>query len=603
MMNSTTLFEKDFSYLSKASFSGSKKLPADFIGVVEFHQSNYQAGQIIDLVYQQYLSQAEAEIINQFIGNEKADLIIKKTILYNLGNLLHSFILAEKFLKRYKIESTINFIPKAFPYSLYKILSQNKGLLPDKVRIPNWYLNKMKVQERLKSWLYRWAIRIWPLAIIFMMRPKKLKNQGKKSYNYAIHLWNNSFGRSLPYFVDMLVNEVELKNEDILYVIDKKASRGNLEKLEAKGYSYCYFEQMLKQANRLSYLKKIYPGLKDYQKKASSVRPKQRSLLSEAYLKTLRWQVLWEIFYLSYQVKTFVAVQDPGNVGRSLIQKRHGSNNLFVFMSSSVPIYPQDKELLVNTNYSFMVYDEAVSTKLSIDYLKKNKNFFKSYTELGVLKADLIYKLQQDTNLRNKLKDKLKLPKNKIIIGFFDTVIGGRGMFNQEEGYAMLSDVLRLLESNPDYYLVYKSRGNSFTKESKIKALDEKLKNHQRSFYADEESIPHYDAQTLVGVSDFVIAAITSSLVAESLSGGLKTICYVPQGRFNKDIFLMEKFPYFHTSGYQQLRQYSDYWLYQSKDKDFSDFQQAYVKKYIDKYCDGQAIKRLYSRLQERSCQ
>ena len=590
----------DRAYSCKGNFLNVEKLPVDFMGVVEYYLSNYKAGQIIDWVYERYVKSNEAKTLNKAIGDDKAQLVIKKTILYALGYLSHSFILADKFIKEYEINETIDFVPKEFSYTLYEIISKKSGLLSDKVRIPQWYLSRMKRKEAFGNLKYRWAIKIWPFALMFNMRIGKSKNSGKKTYKYGLHLWNNSFGDSVPYFVDTLVDNNKLKHKDILYVMDKMVIKENLNKLEVKGYNYCYFGKMVKECSLGEYIKKIYTTVRVHKNKLFSINS-SKVLLPQAYLKALRWYILWEIFYLRYSISTFIAVQEPGNISRSLAQKKHGSDNIFIFMSSSVPVCPQEKNGVINSYYSFMIYDEIISGKISIDYFKKNGNFIQRYTESGIVKSDIVYKVKNNIELKNKIKRELGIPENKIIIGFFDTGIGENGMFNNQEGHRMIADVFRLLESNDDYYILYKARGrgNCFLKNSNVKKEFDRLVKHARVYYTNDELMPQYSGQYFMGIADLVIGAITSSVVLEAVAGGIKTVCYIPPGRFNKDVFIVKHFPCFYASGYEQLEKYTNYWLNQCSNDDFYNFQQIYIKRYIDKYCDGQAIKRVRSRLQQ----
>ena len=102
-----------------------------------------------------------------------------------------------------------------------------------------------------------------------------------------------------------------------------------------------------------------------------------------------------------------------------------------------------------------------------------------------------------------------------------------------------------------------------------------------------------------MGVSDLVIAAFSSSVAMEAVAGGTRTICYVPSKRFDSEKFVLNSFPRFCARNYEELEKFSDYWINLCSENDFLEFQDNYIKKHVDSYCDGKALNRLYSLLKQ----
>lgn len=581
-------------------FRGAETLPHDFLTLVEYYLSHYKAGALIDWVYERYIKKTEAEIFNRVMKDERTELIIKKEVLRSIGEIFLSFILADKFIKEYAIEEEIDFIPKAFPLSLYKILSERHDLFSRKIRIPDWYLKELKRKERIKNTFYRFALFCYPFAISLLMSLKNNIAKHKKEFKYGMFLWSSALQLPVPPCIELLVDNDNLKHAEILYVIDNRINENDLEdKIRSKKYNYWYFKEAISHFSIFQYIGNILPQVLRMALSFFCVSS-DKMIVNEAYLRSLSYFIKWQIFYEQYYVDTFIYAQDPGNILRVICQKNHGSRNIFVFLSTSFdPALRENMKSHGDSYYSFMIYDRAASSRMSNEYLKLNNNSISSYSDCGILYSDLVYRIKHDTCLKNELKGKFGIPLDKTAIGFFDTAIGRMAMFTEDEGFLMFSDILRLLESNDNYYLLYKSRGDSnLSKNSKVKSISDKLINCKRVFYVNEFiANNYYQPQYFMGVSDLVISAFSSSVSMEAVAGGVRTICYVPSARFDSSKLILNEFPRFCVRNYEELEKFSDYWINCCSEEDFREFQNNYVKKYIDSYCDGKALNRLYALL------
>lgn len=591
-------------YIYSGQISGAEKLQADFMNMVDGCFADYRSGKIIDFVYDQCVTNDEARILDDIMQDERAHLIIKKTILQNLSQFFYSLVLLEKFIKNYDLEGKlIEFVPKAFPYSLYKIIIRDKDLLPLNVHIPQWYIKKMRLREMAINGLYRIAFILYPVALALSMKFKPFAKKSSKKYTYGIHVWDSWLNSAKPpYCVDFLEGKNAVNRENALYIVDHNTSKANLMKLKASGYDYCYFKEMVHKFSVWKFLRRLAAG---YIKIAIQMllMSCDKLWLTESYLKAFRWCILWDIFFFNYNVDLFVTVKQPGSISRVLCQKKRGKQSIYIYPPTvSGPLYRKDMDTLADSYCAFMIYDALLSSRMSIDYLKKNRNYFGRYVECGVLRSDIVSQVKHDNELKSKIKNKLGVPADKILISLFDTTIGSDGaILTSEEGYRMLRDVRHLLESNEDYFIIYKSRGSRRILDgSPAKREFDKIVKHKRVIYFENAPF-NYSANHIIGASDLVVGAFTSSVPMESVVGGIKTICYVPSERFAKSEFIINTFPRFCARGYEELKEYTDHWLYSCTEEDFDNFQNDYIKKYVDSYCDGQATNRLRLHLAEYS--
>jgi polysaccharide biosynthesis PFTS motif protein len=302
---------------------------------------------------------------------------------------------------------------------------------------------------------------------------------------------------------------------------------------------------------------------------------------------------MWHLFFEKYQVPQFITAQEPGDISRVLFQKMHGSRHSFIFLNSSYDVvYRDGMDGLADSNFSFMVYDRLITSKVSIDYFKKNENEIGEYLENGILPSDYAHKVKNDPVLKKEMMKELGIPDDKIIISFFDVSMGKEHMLTFEEAFELIQCMGRLLNSNENYFFIYKSRAlHHLLEGSEVKDAFNNFINEERVLFVNEIPL-EYISTHYMGLSDFVISCYASSVGLEAVSGGIKAIYYTPK-RFYKSAFKIVNFPNFCSCGYVQLKEHTDYWLNHCTEADFKEFQEKYIKRYIDKYCDGASNNRL----------
>jgi len=587
-------------YLYGGDIKKAKKIPYDFIDGVDYYISQHKAKEIGDWVYSQYVGSLEIDTLEDIIKDKRSNLIIKKEILVEVEKISFSFVLAEKFIKKYKIKKPIDLIPKDFSYEIYQIIRQKQGLLSDRVHIPSWYLQRMKRQDYIERLVFRGAIRFHPLLISLLMWGKRIK---KKNYKWGLHIWRTYVNSSCQFFINTLAKENRIENKDLIYVVDGKINKGNLEKIKSDGFDWCSFGELMKGFNFRQYIKEILPLAIKRQKRFFGCT-NEKTLFTRVYFRTLRSYIFWEMFYKIYQVDDFIYIQDPGEVAHVLLQKLYGSKSTFIYLSSSSFLLEIGNSYSHQAMiyYSCMPHDRFISSQISLNFLKENNgNVISSTINTGILLSSIVSDVKQDETLKKKIKRELGVPEDKIIISYFDTLVGRLGWFSGKEGLEIIEDVLRLLASNKNYFLIYKPKKDcrEFFTNGLMQKQIKKFISSERTLYIDKMK-QKYKAQHIMGVSDLVISAAGSSAGFEAVAGGIKNIYYAPNDRYDRDGLMINKLPKFCAYGYKQLENHTDYWLNQCGENNFRNFQKQYVRKYVDAYCDGRAVDRLEEILKEK---
>ncbi len=585
-------------YAFSAEIPHAESLSPDLITNLDKIESSYLAGKIIDQAYKENIDNKEASLLNDLMGDSYAYLIIKKSIIMRLEKLICSFLLADRFIKKYNIKGEVSFVPADFPYSLYQFVANRKEIIPDNVLVPAWYVRKMRVLELKNKYINTLKIVLYPTYLLTKMRKLAGKTKQRKNYEYGIHIWNSWIEFALPpYRIDMVESQECVNKSNTIYIVDGDITQVNLKKIKSNGFDICIFKEMLSDYPVLSYFKGIYPLLSKIVLKL--ILNCKNRLSVEPYLMFIQGYSLWKIFDSKYSVKKYLTFQEPGTLVRSLCHKMNGSKSIFIVWSTRIEFfYRKEMDSFSESYYGFLIYDALISSRVTNSCYRKNNNIIGDYIDCGVFLSDKVFQARHNPDLKIKLKEKLGIPIGKRVIGFCDTTMGRSAMLNIQEGSKMFDDVYRLIESDQKYQLVYKNRGyGRLQGVDVLKSKVDKLIAHERVSYVNE-LMPGYFAYDFMGICDVVIAAFPSSAILESSVGGVPTICYIPSERFDKEVFVVTRFPNFSARNYDELERGCKYWLDQSDDNVFQQFQGDYLKKYVDAYCDGKASERLQFRLQ-----
>jgi len=508
--------------------------------------------------------------------------------------LFVSFILCEHFINRHEIKEPIDFIPTQFSYALFQIVSKLKNDMSKNVRIPPWYLEKMRRRERFKNALYRAALLCYPILIGFLMGLRSMGGEKKKRYRYGVLIWNSWISSAKPpYGVDVLEGDDCVNRKNTLYIVDGSVDKMNLRKLKTSGYDVCCFKEMVRRFNLFRYYRDLFPGIIKIACRMSSVHSR-KALLSRSYLRVVKWHTLWEMFFSRYDIGVFISVQEPGHIIRAISQNRRGKKSVFVFTSTSYDFLHREQMNTHNDSYyGCMVHDVVISSRVANHYLKLNNNRVHQYLDHGVLNADVVFRVRTNKGLIRNIMNRLQIPQDKTVIGFFDTKSGRMAPLDNKGAFELFSSVHRLVESNEQYFMIYKSRGvRHHLRNDSIGGIVSSMINHKRVFHCEE--IP-FDLRPwhLMGVCDLVVGCYPTSAPLESVAGGIKSICYVSSDFYDNRVFAINAIPRFCARGYDELKACADYWLYQCTEDEFAEFQNVFVKTHIDSHSDGCATDRL----------
>ena len=582
-------------YFAEGSSLTGQKVEEDLFTYVDLHTADYLAGKRLETFYQQFTKEKERDLLNALLGSEYGHLYLKKHILIELRKIYTARIYLDKFIERYGKRSHFDFIPKNMSYEVYQCLNEMENIFPPNVRIPEWYLRKIKVKEYLKRILHRYAILGFPLLLALYMTWKREAQTALPEYKFGMHAWDTGTHHFLPPYTIRFFDKLKQAGTPVLIVIDSgfrgSMSKRNLRKIKRGVFDVCYFFDLIRQIDIRTFFLMVYTKLVRSQIQLFCLRAKTAAV-RQINFKLFMKLVTWEIFFSKFKVKRFITLQTPGDIATSLIQQKNKSRSSFIFLSSSYDCIPiEDSNALSDGEYSHMYFNDFTSSRVSIEYFKKNENQFENYFETGVLSADDAYRVKNDPERKAKIKKKLGIPKNVQVVGLFDTTIGKNGMFDLYQGLQMATNYYELVKQNKQVYYLFKTRTvNKLPADSQVKQVYDLLRKNERVCFIYNE--PGFKSTKLMGICDLVISAYSSSVSLEAASGGIKSIFYTPE-KFLRKEFPLTHFPKFCARNIFELQDLQNYWLNECNASSFRQFQDNYIKPYIDSYCDGSANSRL----------
>jgi len=223
-----------------------------------------------------------------------------------------------------------------------------------------------------------------------------------------------------------------------------------------------------------------------------------------------------------------------GDLTSIIFQKKNGVTTNFCYFSITSQIIDKkiEKEKSDCEDYSFMIFDNLFSTKISNNWIKGLQNSVQNYHNVLPYAVSYIKKIKQSKKIL--MKDKLAIKKNKVI-SCFDHSLGFGGMMNFNSYYQFWFDLNRLNKMFSEFTFIIKTKKHFDDIKQKNKKISQILNEIDTStswINGEKLSLNTYD---LISISDIVISAPVSSVIFESYLSGIKTISYDPFSMYFQD--------------------------------------------------------------------
>lgn len=571
------------------------EIPDDFMTARNLVYSQHQSAVECEKVLEDLVSQKDRKPYIDLGGETYARFLFRRRMLQKMHTVFFSFKFANKVIKKNNLNEPVTFIPSRFSYRIYSVMRNRQLLDHDNIHIPKIILLKFYIVELLIQMYFFFINIIYPEILFFKMSGEK-DDQEKKYFPIGVHLYEGlMFNNKHSHSVDFFIDEVKIKKDDVLFVLGPHQTHDYIRQSKESGYHVVdIHDDVIFKYNRYYYLKKHY-------RKISTFRFKSiRSILRQNWFSTsassaLRNFISWRIFFDKYNVKKFMNMMNPQEITREIMICKYGAESIFVHNSVNVNYIDKGKnsqytEMLYVSN---MIFDKTVTDIATNKWLRDSQGSVKKYIDNGVLFAD--YAKNITSEQKAAIRSQLGVLPEQSLLSFFDNTVGPRGAFNYEEYYLLFDSIKRILDLYPHFYVVFKSKRSeerTLRKQFPFYIKDifrELLQNERFSEVTNDQGIMAYE---LVGSSDLVISVAVSSMIYQSLAGGIKAISYDPGNKNFQKFIITENFPNLCAHNFNELVDLIEYWLYKSTDYDFRAFINNYIRPNIDPYCDGRAIER-----------
>ena len=304
--------------------------------------------------------------------------------------------------------------------------------------------------------------------------------------------------------------------------------------------------------------------------------------ISKYSYRALRHRVLWDMYYLLFNVKNIVKPMIAEDLTSSIVHRKNGTKTIFIYFSSTESIVKnkqrEDKAFL--HEYSHMISDYVVSSRVSNNNFRTQECSIGKYIDNGPIFRDIINEVQKE---KFAFRKKLGLPEKSTIVSFFDHSIGHIGVLDTKAYKLFLNAILLFSQKYHDIFFIYKSK-KDISQINDISGFD--ADEVLTQLISKENCLCNPDitlsSLELIGISDLVISAPVSSVIYESLSSGTKTISFDPCSRYEGFDNPSNQIPKLSAYSQDELEVLLKYWLFDTSKTEFKEYLDEYLLPYID---------------------
>jgi len=565
-------FFRWFSIYVRSSFADVRNSRSVFVKDDVFSASDYRycdhlASCIEEELVSRMVAVSSSAFLSNWGGGNYADYFLSSGIVEHARDVYESFNYANQVKKKYGITSDVYIFPLNFSLKIYKEMKA-MGLIPEGIKIH--FVAKVYIQlyNSLKFLYFFARMLIYPEIVAFKARNQT--NFKKYSYDCCAYLDDGLLGEELAN------NKVfSLFNSRNTLYVDDRFRKFQLwpKRVKALGLNVLRLEDVVKEIDIVKYLKKIYRFAFVWRYRMFKLLVRYPFLVKQCS-RAVRERILWEIFYNKFDVNRVIRMMVKENLTSSIVHKKNNTKTIFIYFSTTMEIVAQPKKMGVSTchDYSHMMFDSVISSKVSNNWFKTQKNHICEYIEIGPVFTELVYKAK---NNRSDLRKGLGIASRSKVISFLDHTVGYRGVLTFESYKLFIDSMLTLASENPDICFLFKGKKNVSIMKS-IMGDDylnivQRFKRASNIVYIDNSQLTSFD---VVGMSDLVVSAPMSSVIFESLCGGVRAISFDPLKQYTKYDIFTNNLANFNATSYSHLSELVDYWVYQCTDVEFNDFLQ-----------------------------
>ncbi|MDA1188676.1 MAG: hypothetical protein O2854_03210 [Chloroflexi bacterium] len=475
-------------------------------------------------------------------------------------------------------------LPKNLLFGLTKVQSyQNGDSSPLKIRL----MMMVTISRMFLSALHKTRV-----------RPKPLPNAKLIIRTYPTDIGVDSEGQKRLRNIDFIIDDKELVASDTAFWVEPNTPINRREWLLRRGYQLIIAENVKFTIRTL--FERIVPLLVSFAILATKLKTEEFWFINDIKV-LLRDFFMWNEICRRISPAAFLSYNDIGHlaVSRNLVMRKYGCRSVFYQHSSNVAL--DENDWLLNSAYSFLVFDTVVTWGAAHSRLfKRHNSSISTFWETGCLWSEHVRLVSSNPW---KALETLEINEPKLIaslerydkrVGVFDTSVS---LVHTARDMAQLyADIICLAEKLTNVLFIYKPKNPL----EHLLMTAGSLGNDVRQKLATMDNIlllPNsFETATVIGLSDLTINACFTSTAIETIGAGRRAIYYDSTNSFPQAFWF--RIPGMVCTTVQELSLRVSQLLWELDDKSYL----AYLRKYcydIEGHFDGLAISRLRQHLSQ----
>lgn len=551
----------------------------------------------------------------RIFGDRNIELFYKKALLEELCNFYAVHIAIRDSLEDKKNEGVL-LVPGKY-FSILKMVKKTKAKFFEfsNIKVPYWancvnYINAVfyKIFWSLIFWFltpFLAAIAFFKIIISFGKRLRK--------YDYAITILNAAYQLKKNCNFDFLLDHRLIRKDNTIFLLLSFLKKSVINKLKLDEYNIvkckvkdviCSKRYFLSAGDGINIIKNV---IWYWISNGVTMLFENNFLIFNSNILLVEY-FRWRVILSNYKFNNYITFNDENirHISRNILLKKNSCKTWFYAHSASFSYLMTSKssEMIEYRHqlWSYLFYDCYLGVnKSSIDYQKLHMQKVSNYFNIGCIWSAFIFNNKAGSArsiLNDESTNKVILDKYKII-AVFDTSYpeGSNSDFSLRDGIKFYSDILKLLDDNPDYFVVAKEKKPEYLysqrKFSTYSSLNseytdilKKIKSHPRAYLPG----PAGNNAEIIKISDLVITHVFSSSSIEALGARKRGIFYDPTGKFRNCYY--SSVPDLFACEYEELRKLVYKILYKVSKEDFEVYLNTHIQNRVENYLDGNALGR-----------
>ena len=326
---------------------------------------------------------------------------------------------------------------------------------------------------------------------------------------------------------------------------------------------------------------------------------KEKSIFTLASLKLIHTYLKWKGILKTISIDHFIAHCDfsMDTIARNVILEKYGTKTYYYMDSASFGCFHarEGGKPKIRSLIGFIYYDYFVSWSQRVsEYFKQSHCQIKNYVDVGCLWAEHIRLFQEGTIATSFKKDlyaKGYKDDLKLIAAFDSSYLEGTGS-NYDEAIRFLKDMLRLLDEDPNIFIVLKEKKSRDPIKQRthqwrdVVAAYEKFENHPRAVCLQHKC----NASEIIACSDLILTVPFSTPTFEALAARKRAIWHDANNKYRGVYF--DRVEGLVTHGYEELKERIHQLLYSLSQEEYDHYLDHSIKGTVESYLDGKAITR-----------